>query len=376
MNFGSYQGPHGAYYTQPPQSMGSQYGGSTVYYTAGDGGSGTQTSYARHPEGFQALNNFFGAIKQPNFNASTYSEFGPALAQMHSIALPPPVSSHGVDYSLPHVDGAYLQQHGQQYSSIRNKSDLLLIEDRLHKMMHAIETTEDRHAIPIASMVSTASATNYAAPNISSAHQNSASTSEQTPALTPDSSISYSAGHSPSSDHSSMASSASAGLPSYPHLHGGVTLAASGPSTSVPTLGNQYDPNAQQHHIGGRLTRAQPDDGQTLRTERRQTRPKRERDANIDPALVGPLSSSSSSSGNTATPGAEMGEEVGAWLRDVRIIEDLLKIVKGMLEDEQIGDGDHSSSGDASAESSNDHTDEMQDIKHEISYPELAGLHK
>ena len=373
MNFGGYQGPHGAYYTQPPQAMGQQYNGA-VYYNMGEGGHGTQASYARHDNGVQALNSLFGTIKQPNFNASSYAQISDALVQMHGVTLPPPVSSHGINYEAPHMETAYAQPLAH-LSNVRGKNDLLLLEDRLQKMMNAIET-HDRTAISVGPLSTEAPNANYAAPQLASAHHAGAATGEQTPALTPGSSaMSYSPGHSPTSDHSSMASSGPSGVPAYPHLQGAASLA--GHSASVPSLGAQYDPNPQQRRSGGRLQRAAPAPGGSAPTTTRSSKVKRERDANIDPALVGPLSSSSSgSSEHTATPGVEAGEESASWLRDVRIIEDCLQLVKGMLSNSQYSDGGQGPADHGSDGIQNGDGEDMEVDKSGVSYPELPGMAK
>lgn len=366
MNFGGYQAPPGAYYTQPPHTMGGQYAGS-VYYS-GNGGNGTQASYARHENGVQALDNLLGAIKQQSFDATSYAEFGPALVQMHGVTLPPPIATHGVDYGAPQLDYA---QPVHQLSNVRRKDDLLIIKERLQTMMNAVET-EERGSVAAA-----AQHINYSTPHLQSTYQHGAATSEQTPVLTPGSSaMSYSPGQSPSSDHSSMAAIPS-GVASYPHLQGAAIL-ASGQGASVPTLGHQYNPNAQLRHTGGRLTRAAPGPESvsptTKPTKKRSSRVKRERaerDVNIDPALTGSVfGSSSGSSEHTATPGTEApSAEEPSWLRDVRILENLLQLVQGMLSNGQYEDG-------AEAEEARSGDSEMEDVKQEISYPELSALSK
>ena len=172
-----------------------------------------------------------------------------------------------------------------------------------------------------------------------------------------------------------MASPGSSGMTAYPHLQGAAAMV--GQSSSVSTLGNQYESNFQQRQTGGRLRRAAPARGESTKTKVQSTKPKREQDANIDPALVGPASSSSSTgSEHTVTPAAESGTEEAGWLRDVRIIEDCLQLVKGMINNPHYNDGpsgleEHGTSGERSGDS-----DDMEIERHDVSYPELPGLAK
>ena len=379
MNFGGYQGQPGAYYTQPHQNMGGHYSG-TVYYNVGDGGPGTQASYGRQDNGVQALNHLVETIKQPTFDATSYAQFSPALVQMHGITLPTPFPSHGVDYSAPHLESAFAQPI-PQLSNIRGKSDLLLLEDRLQKMMNAIET-HDRTAVPVVPMQPGSNSAHYPGPQIPAAAQTGAATNDQTPALTPGSTASP--GHSPSSDHSSIVSPTSAGVPAYPHLQGNMSFTAPGQTVSVPTLGNQYDANNQQRRTGGRLTRAAPNGPESAITasqasgsKKRSSKVKREVDANIDPALTGPPTSSSSGSEATTTPNASNSGEEPSWLQDVRIIEDVLKLVKGMLVNHQYdGSRGMSEDGEDGSAGGTHDPDAMEDVKHEISYPELSAMTK
>ena len=372
MNFGGYQGP--GYYGQPPhQNMGANYNGAVYYNHVGDGGPGTQATYGRH-DGALALDSLLETIKQPSFDPSNYDQIGPALMQMHGVALPQRISSHGIEYDAPRADNTFAQSMSQ-LPHIRHKEHLMAFEKTLQKMRNTLETQDSN--VPSAQMQPGGNTAGYPSAHMRHAHQ---AGSDQTPALTPGSSaMSYSPGNSPSSDHSSMASPGAAGVPAYPHLQSTAAMAVSGQTMSVPLLGNQYDLNDQQRRTGGRLTRAAPSDANSTTTSsrpsntKRSVKAKREQDANIDPALTGPPSTSSSGSDETTTPTAESGEEPG-WLQDVRIIDDVLKLLKEMRESHLYeGESSDASEGGSAGARSNG-SDEMEDVKHEISYPELSSL--
>ena len=378
MNFGGFQGGPPQYYGQPHQNMGAHYPSGTVYYNhVGDGGPGTQATYGRH-DGAQALETLLETIKQPSFDTSSYDNFSRALVQMHGVPLPQRISSHGIDYDAPHADNTFAQPMAQ-LSHIHDKRGLMLIEERLQKMRNTIETQDPNAST--AHMQPGGHAAGYSSAHMPPAHQARPSTNDQTPALTPGSSaMSYSPGNSPSSDHSSMVSPSAAGNPAYPTLQNTAALAVSSQTMSVPLLGNQYDPNDQQRRTGGRLTRAAPSDAtstatssQPSNTKKRSSKVKRQQDANIDPALTGPPSTGSSGSDETTTPTVENGEEP-SWLQDVRIIEDVLKLVKEMRESHLYEGEPHDPSEGGSTGARSNGIDEMEDVKHEVSYPELSAL--
>lgn len=378
MNF-AYQGQHGGgYYTHPSQGLSNQYG--QVYYNVDPANGGPQVSYARRDDDLQALNSLLGSIKSPDFNPSNYPQFSSALSQAHGLILPPPGTAHSMQTIASHIDN--YPSHLPQLTNVRNKADLLLLQDRLNKMMQAIDAHDKNVAQGM--VTSSASGANFAAAQMNLGHYNTRTMppGEHTPALSSGSSE-YSPGHSPQSDSSPMVSPAPGGIPSYPHLQGSASLAAAQMS-SVPALGNQFDHSLPHRHTGSRLQHAQPASahGEAMEVDSsssasKSTRSTRGRDLNIDPALAGPTSGSSSSeaSEGTATPSQMLApsEEGMQWLRDARFVEDLLKFVDGMLDNHQYeSDG----SGEGSSNSNNEGSDEMEDVKRDSLYPELPELPK
>jgi hypothetical protein len=334
MNF-SYQGHNGggAYYAHQPSGMGNSFG--PVYYTVeGTSGGGPQVSY-RNEDHMRSIDNLFGAIKQPNFNATSYPQFSAALGQAHgaSVVLPPPTQLpvSGVSDFGSHMDTSY-PAHLPQLTNVRTKADLILLQDRLQKMMQAIEA-HDRHSPSDYEGTMGVNQVSVTGPP------------NETPALTPSSSvISYSPGHSPPSGNSPLSSS---GMPSYPHLQGSATIATTGHMSTVPAFGgHQYDHNGPHRFGGSRLQTGQPASPNEATEGSQRSRPRRLQDANIDPALAGPLSSTSSSSGasdGTATPTADdTAEGDASWLQDARLVDDLLGYVGGMLRNKQYEDSSES----------------------------------
>ena len=328
MNF-PYNGQTGGGYYHQPTSMGNSFG--QMYYSV-DAGAGPQVSYRRDDD-LHTLNNIFGAIKQPNFNAASYPQFSSALTSAHGVILPPPVNTHGLDYSSA-IDPNY-PAHLPQLTNVRSKADLLLLQDRLQKMMHAIDAHDRTQAMAAQANFHT------------QARQSMSNTSEQTPDLTPSTSVmSYSPGHSPPADRSPVSST---GIPSYPHLPNSLGMSA------VPTLGTQYEQSLPHRHSGGRLQRAQPASahGSVAEPTRRAGKTTRNNDANIDPSLAGAAQSRSSSSATDDTPtesrrgSAFDNEEQNTVRRDSRIVSELLSYVETLLDS---GEYEKSTSSSPAAE--------------------------
>lgn len=310
----------GGYYHQPAANLPQSYG--HVYYNV-DNGAGAQVSYRRDDD-LHTLNNLFGTIKQPNFNAASYPQFSSALTSTHGVILPPPINTHGMDYGSA-IDTSY-PSHLPQLTNVRSKADLLLLQDRLEKMMQAIDAHDRSQAM--AAQVS-----------YDMGHSSLSVTSEQTPDLTPGTSVmSYSPGHSPIVDHTPISAT---GIPSYPHLHN-LGLSA------VPSLGSQYDHGGVllRHH-GGRLQRAPPVSVQEPVADDRSLKGKKSGNPNIDPALASSISASSGSPSHSeasSTPRPESRRASGAQeqttvSRDSRIVTDLLIYVKVLIENEQFEEG-------------------------------------
>ena len=350
-----YNGQSGGGYYHQPANMANSFG--QMYYNV-DAGAGPQTSYRRDDD-LQALNNIFGAIKQPNFNAASYPQFSSALTSAHGVILPPPVNTHGLDYSSA-IDPAY-PAHLPQLTNVRSKADLLLLQDRLQKMMHAIDAHDRTQAMAVQA--------NFH----SQARQSLSTTSEQTPDLTPSTSVmSYSPGHSPPADHSPASSTS---MPTYPHLPNNLGMSA------VPTLGTQYDHSLPHRHSGGRLQRAQPASAHESVTEpiRRAGKTTRNDDPNIDPSLAGAAHSRSHSSATDGTPtpqsesrrgSAFNTEEQNTVRRDSRIVSELLSYVESLIDS---GKFEKSASGSPAAGNNSSLIADTATIDDDVTSPTTAG---
>ena len=359
MNFGPpYQGQGGgAYYTHQPQYNPMGFGP----FNNGDSGSGGPQASSYGLRRNDDLHSLLGTLKSADFDADSYAQFGPILNQAHSVILPMP--NHADNFAAPF--------HQLNNSS---KADLLLLQDRLNKMVQAMDA-QDKN-------ITHTMGPQYG-PNFHSTQMNMGQyqpralpPGEHTPALSSGSSA-YSPGHSPQSDNSP--SPASSGM-SYPHLQGSASLAAAQMS-SVPALGNQFD-HIPRRHTGNRLQRAQPAsphdqlmDAESSTAPTQSARVKRDHDINIDPALAGPMSSGSSSTASegTTTPGQMMASGSGDTQlhRDILLVKTLLEFVGDRLAHHGY-DGTDTGSSDNTNNNGYGASDEMEGVlKSGSLYPEL-----
>ncbi len=372
--------PSGYYAPQQPTSY------APVYYGVGGHTAdiGQHNTYDTRKRTFDALNEFFGDAKRRQIDPTSYQQVGQRLMALQGI----PIHGGGIsDYiqaapSLVSVDGhgghhsAPMPQH-HQYAlplpNLRTKNDLMNIDHFLEQMQSTVyESSNAAAAAGIQQPVNhythaglnfrqshsppqTALHHSHLGSHVSSAHitpsmvatNSSQSTSSGTPALTPpSSSVSYTSGHSPVSSHGMSPTSrhSSTATTAYPNLPA-VTLGYSPHSTTAPasTLGTNFDTDPRRRYSGGMLQRsANPDrmdvsDDSATPSPRLSSAPRpeiirSEVTHNIDPALSGISSpAEASDSGESARDRAEE-----AWLENIRVVEALRQFIGDRLRGESI----------------------------------------
>ena len=352
-------GGGGAYY--PPNNH--QAGYPAVYYHV----TPQVGNQAYADAGFSKLGDLFGQIKGAGFDRSNYASFSTQLAGLQGYQLPLPSPHQGTGmagYAPVHHqpegrDGVYgptaqYAHNMPSFPNVRTKADWLALDEGLSEMTQA--AYEASRPMPthgqqpeVYHLVSGRVIGDHgphSAGHIPTSHHDSISASSAhaadspTPALTPGSSaMSYTSGHSPTSSHSQTVSPSTSGT-MYPSLPGvnAMSQSITGP---VPVLGEQFTEDHRHRRSGGTLYRAQPSTEEQLRsvdeteaaTSSKPKSSKPRRDSNIDPALAGSVSGSSTSpSEGTATPGRETGEADEAWVENMRILEALRAYVKGVIE--------------------------------------------
>lgn len=281
------------------------YGPSDMFSSSGQAGGGPShqaASVDARKRGYDALNDFFGAVKRREINPASYGEVADSLMALHGVDLPVLGSTHVFQSNAPMVHtGGHEGSIGRQqptmpaFTNLRTKNDLISVESFLDQIQSTTYDSGNRVAVTgvshpgIQSIGRTGlqsghaeapaetNMANLTAPTIpASSH----STQSGTPALTPASSASQPSGYSPASIGSEShgtspvpASSATSMYPSLPltNSRGGTPSGYPGPSrTPVSTLGPAFSGDQPPRYSGQMHHRAaRPVD-----------------DANIDPALT------------------------------------------------------------------------------------------
>jgi hypothetical protein len=396
-----------AYHGPGQAQQGSAYG--PVYYAVSQPQNSNAEYELRKRAAFDALNEFFGEAKQRRIDPTTYYDVGHRLMALQNIQAPilgGGYSGGGVsDYSSGNGGVATATQPQllqPQYSlplpNARTKNDLLNIDQFLEQLQSTVYENSSQAAaagVPqggthVYGGVSYRSSNSPPQlPHIPhlSAHaqgiQPSTSAANETPALTPASSvISYTSGHSPSSAHSSHTISPVTRPnmgPMYPTLPAvsAMSEGASGyPTSSAPPSGlaTAFDADLRRRYSGGQLQKEAPSGDQMdidetpspieARHGSSDKMPKLEKLGmrspsfkNVDPALRSPGMQSESSEGT------DKAQE--SWIENVRIIEALRRFVQEKLER-----GDFEEEG----ESSKSEMTEMEDSDAKSLYPILRDV--
>lgn len=355
-----------------PQS-GSAYG--PVYYAV----AGTQNANAeyemRKKAAFDALNEFFGDAKRRVIDPATYYDVGQRLAGLNSVQLPmlngyntSGADSHYSSHVATHAPHQPLLQ--QPYSlplpNLRTKNDLLNIDNFLEQLQTTVYENSSHAAqagvvpngisVPIQGMHY--GRTSHSPPSVHtpSAHSavtpSASSTGNETPALTPASSVlSYPSAHSPGSVHSAQTISPIGHRPSlgsmYPTLPSVSAMSdfsSFGATSGAPasSLASAFDADGRRRYSGGTLQRAKPaaDDDKTP----------------TPPAVKVEDMDAKSNKSRSSSTSADSDSDQEAWVENIRIIEALRALVKAKLEK---GDYERSEPSESSPTNAS-HPDRME----------------
>ncbi|KAF2824750.1 hypothetical protein CC86DRAFT_371286 [Ophiobolus disseminans] len=385
-------GPNGAYgqqhpggapagfYGGPPQN--SAYG--PVYYAVNQTQQLNNDYEIRKRAAYDALNEFFGDAKRRAIDPSTYYDVGQRLMGLQGVQLP--VLGGGGGY---HGGGMAEYGHGgpmvaqathppmhHPYSlplpNLRTKSDLLNIDQFLEQLQSTVYENPNHAAAagvhqPGAHYVHTGAGyrSSHSPPGLSSSHSQSShataigSTSAETPALTPASSVmSYGSQHSPGAVHaaSNVSPTARASIgsmyPTLPSVSAMSDMSAAAPSSG---LAPAFDADGRRRFSGNLLQKAAPDrrDGDHMDTSSDGSSPKDRRDSEqdslhhnvnqlaihspkVDPALRSP---SVVSETNTETGDSSQQ----SWVENIRVIERLRAYLKDRLDTGEFSDDEDNS---------------------------------
>lgn len=411
----------------PQASNPHSYG--NVYYALSQGQDANH-AYDRK-RGYDALNEFFGDLKRRQFDPSSYTAVGQRLLGLQALQLPilnGPVPEYQQMPASVAVGGGGYSSGGPQppgyhlppMSNVRNKNDLLNIDQFLEQMQNTIYESDENVAAagvaqPGAHYVH--GGMNYRATHSPPTHLPSShvtatpapmmpaqahSPSVGTPALTPPSSAqSYTSQRSPISMHHAQRVSPphESGAGMYPRLPSTTvadSMTAGYPTTSgaapPSTLSGAYDHDDRRRYTGGTLQRARPaervasEDGDRTPTK---THPHIS-ESLIDPALSGGSPGHDQEAvqrtAQAATEVAERDVNV-AWVEKVRLLENLRRLVSELLEADGQSEKMQSASASPASESdamegvqtasratSEQPKDESAKNESAVFYPTLRGL--
>lgn len=364
------QHPGGApagFYGGPPQN--SAYG--PVYYAVNQTQQLNNDYEIRKRAAYDALNEFFGDAKRRAIDPTTYYDVGQRLMGLQGVQLP---VLGGAGYQ-----GAGMSEYGHggtmvaqaqhppmhhPYSlplpNLRTKSDLLNIDQFLEQLQNTVYENPNQaaaagaqhpgHYIP----TGVGYRSSNSPPGLSSSHSQSShataigSTSADTPALTPASSVlSYNSQHSPGAAHSASGVSPTARTsigsmyPTLPSVSAMSDMSAAAPSSG---LAPAFDADGRRRFSGNLLQKAAPDrrGSDSMDTSSDGASPKERRDSEqdnlhhnvdrlaihspkVDPALRSPSVVSSA-----ATETGDSSQQ--SWVENMRVIERLRAYLKERLE--------------------------------------------
>ncbi|KAJ4304711.1 hypothetical protein N0V90_000238 [Kalmusia sp. IMI 367209] len=389
-------GPNGAYgqqhpggapagfYGGPPQN--SAYG--PVYYALNPAQQNLNDSYEiRKRAAYDALNEFFGDAKRRAIDPATYYDVGQRLMGLQGVQLPvigsyqqPSMSDYGHGGTMmAQASHPPMHPYSLPLPNLRTKSDLLNIDQFLEQLQSTVyENPNHAAAAGVqqagAHYVHTGSTyrSSHSPPGLPTTHPQSshatavASTSSETPALTPASSVmSYASQHSPGSHHSNSTvspttrTSMGSMYPTLPSVSAMSDMSAAAPSSG---LAPAFDADGRRRYSGNLLQKAAParhesdqmdisDDADDAKASRRSSEQENLHHTvnqlaihspKVDPALS-MRSPSAVSSTSTEQP-HETSQQT--WVENIRTIERLRAYLKERLE-------------------AHDFIDQEEDVKHE-----------
>ena len=368
MNYG-YQGHANSqgYYAPTAQPTTSTYG--PVYYNTG-ADIGNQTSFDNRKRTLEALDEFFGDAKRQAIDTNSYSDVSSRLVTFQGLQIPAISSGGMAEYQPTHMLSAGVSygpssSHGYALppmSNLRTKNDLTAVDRILEQMTGTAYDHSGAFAQPVMHHNNSGSAMRNSTsppghPHLQPMHGSAMSDhSAGTPELTScASTVSYESGHSPTSATSSHGMSPTGSGSLYPSIPNSATgpIANMAPTS---TLGGQFDTDLRHRRSGGTLQKARPafestneslDAGPDNANEAMDMAPTsrppisyKSRNSssfkhNIDPALAG-IASSSSTSGSVTPPAVgNGGTSVDAeenWVENMRLLEALKALVRARLE--------------------------------------------
>ncbi|KAH7392115.1 transcription factor PacC [Phaeosphaeria sp. MPI-PUGE-AT-0046c] len=373
------QHPGGApagFYGGPPQN--SAYG--PVYYAVNPSQQLNNDYEIRKRAAYDALNEFFGDAKRRAIDPATYYDVGQRLMGLQGVQLP----VHGGAGGYP-SGGMSEYGHGgtmvaqathppmhHPYSlplpNLRTKSDLLNIDQFLEQLQSTVYENPNQAAAagvhqPGGHYVHTGYRSSHSPPGLSSSHSQSShataigSTSAETPALTPASSVmSYGSQHSPGAAHSASNVSPTTRTnigsmyPTLPSVSAMSDMSAAAPSSG---LAPAFDADGRRRFSGNLLQKAAPDsrDSDHMDTSSNGSSPMDRQDSEhdslhhnvnqlaihspkVDPALRSPSVVS-----DTATETGDSSQQ--SWVENIRVIERLRAYLKERLDAQDFSDDDN-----------------------------------
>jgi len=374
------QHPGGApagFYGGPPQN--SAYG--PVYYAVNPAQQNMNDSYEiRKRAAYDALNEFFGDAKRRAIDPATYYDVGQRLMGLQSIQLPviggyqSSMSDYGHGGTMvAQASHPPMHPYSLPLPNLRTKSDILNIDQFLEQLQSTVYENPNHaaaagvqqagaHYVPTGSTYRSS----HSPPGLASAHPHSshatavASTSTETPALTPASSVlSYNSQHSPGSHHSASTvspttrTSMGSMYPTLPSVSAMSDMSAAAPSSG---LAPAFDADGRRRYSGNLLQKAAPgrdesdrmdtsDDGASPKESRRSSEQENLHHTvnqlaihspKVDPALS-MRSPSAVSSTSTEQPN-ETSQQ--SWVENIRTIERLRAYLKERLESRDYAEED------------------------------------
>jgi hypothetical protein len=372
------QHPGGApagFYGGPPQN--SAYG--PVYYAVNQSQQLNNDYEIRKRAAYDALNEFFGDAKRRAIDPSTYYDVGQRLMGLQGVQLPV-LGGGGGGYQQGGMSeyghgGAMVAQathppmhhpYSLPLPNLRTKSDLLNIDQFLEQLQSTVYENPNQAAAagvhqPGAHYVHTGAGyrSSHSPPGLSSSHSQSShataigSTSAETPALTPASSVmSYGSQHSPGAHAASNSSptlrtNIGSMYPTLPSVSAMSDMSAAAPSSG---LAPAFDADGRRRFSGNLLQKAAPDhrDGDHMDTSSNGSSPRGRRNSEqdslhhnvnqlalhspkVDPALRSPSVVS-----DTATETGDSSQQ--SWVENIRVIERLRAYLKERLESHDFSD--------------------------------------
>ncbi|KAF2845854.1 pH-response transcription factor-like protein pacC/RIM101 [Plenodomus tracheiphilus IPT5] len=375
------QHPGGApagFYGGPPQN--SAYG--PVYYAVNQSQQLNNDYEIRKRAAYDALNEFFGDAKRRAIDPTTYYDVGQRLMGLQGVQLPVlgggyqgagmgEYGGHGGTMVAQAQHPPMHHPYSLPLPNLRTKSDLLNIDQFLEQLQSTVYENPNHAAAAGVHHPGTYIPTGVgyrssnSPPGLSSSQSHSShataigSTSAETPALTPASSVmSYGSQHSPGAAHSasnvSPTSRSSIGsmYPTLPSVSAMSDMSAAAPSSG---LAPAFDADGRRRFSGNLLQKAAPDrrgsdsmdmsdDGQSPKDSEDNLHHNVNQLAihspKVDPALRSPSVVSS-----TATETGDSSQQ--SWVENIRVIERLKEWIRGRLDaqdylsDDEDGDVKH-----------------------------------